>query len=170
MSLPALGYAWQNLTALTDSRRSFHLLTFVTVNIEDTIQQLESELRAAQLNSDVTTLDRLIDDALLFTGPDGALATKADDLAMHRDCVVQFTSHEPRNLQWISVTDEVVVVALQARLAGRFHEAEFAGDFRYTRVWARRNDAWRVVAGHVSAINDPDAQNDLPREVNGGIS
>jgi hypothetical protein len=142
---------------MTDARRPSHLPSFLIVNMEDTIQQLESELRAAQLNSDVTTLDRLIDDALLFTGPDGALATKADDLAMHRDRIVQFTSHEPRNLQWISVTDEVVVVALQVRLTGRFHEAEFAGDFRYTRVWARRNDAWRVVAGHVSAIPNREA-------------
>jgi hypothetical protein len=127
------------------------------LNTEATIQQLESELRAAQLNSDVATLDRLIDDALLFTGPDGALATKADDLAMHRDRIVQFTSHEPRQLQWVSVTDAVVVVALQVRLAGRFHQAEFAGDFRYTRVWARRNDVWRVVAGHVSAIPNREA-------------
>ena len=122
------------------------------VNIETTIQQLESELRTAQLQSDVAALDRLIDDELLFTGPDGTLATKADDLALHRDRVVQFTAHEPSDMRFLHITDDVVVVALRARLTGRFHGSEFAGDYRYTRVWARRGDSWRIVAGHVSEI------------------
>lgn len=125
------------------------------MSLEETVQELEAELRLAQLQSDVVALDRLIDDALLFTGPDGSLATKADDLAMHRAKVVQFTSHEPREMQFRSVSDDVVVVALRTHLAGRFHGAEFTGDFRYTRVWARRDGAWRIVAGHVSAITLP---------------
>lgn len=120
--------------------------------MEATIRQLESELRMAQLQSDVTTLERLIDDALLFTGPDGSLVAKSDDLTSHRDGVVQFTSHEPSEMQFLTVTNDVVVVALRAHLAGRFQGAEFAGDYRYTRVWARRGDSWRIVAGHVSTI------------------
>lgn len=120
--------------------------------IQDTIQQLEAELRAAQLSGDVNALDRLIDDALLFTGPDGSLATKADDLALHRSGAVRFSTHEPSDFQWHAVTSDVVVVALRTRLAGFFHGHSFADDYRYTRVWARRDDAWRVVAGHVSAV------------------
>ena len=120
--------------------------------IQETIRQLESELRTAQLQSDIVALDRLIDDALLFTGPDGKLATKGDDLALHRRRLVQFTVHEPHDLQFLIVTNEVVVVALRTRLAGRFQNTDFAGDFRYTRVWAQRGDGWRIVAGHVSAV------------------
>ena len=120
--------------------------------IEETIRQLEAELRAAQLQSDVVALDRLIDDALLFTGPDGTVATKADDLALHRNRVGLFTTHEPRDLQVRVVTADVVVVALRTRLAGRFHDADFAGDYCYTRVWAQRGDRWRIVAGQVSAV------------------
>lgn len=119
--------------------------------IEDTMRQLESELRTAQLESDVAALDRLIDDALLFTEPDGTLATKGDDLAMHRHRLVQFTVHEPSDMQFTIVTNDVVVVALRTHLAGRLQNTEFGGDFRYTRVWARRSDSWRIVAGHVSA-------------------
>lgn len=44
-------------------------------------EALEGQLRLAQLTADVDVLDRLIADDLLFTGPDGALVTKADDLA-----------------------------------------------------------------------------------------
>ena len=120
--------------------------------IQETIRQLESELRMAQLQSDDAALDRLIDDALLFTGPDGVLATKADDLALHREGLVRFTSHEPRDIQFLTVTNDVVVVALRTRLEGRLYDTDFTGDVRYTRVWARRGDVWRVVAGHVSAV------------------
>lgn len=116
------------------------------------IHQLEAALRAAQLSADVDGLDRLIDDALLFTGPDGSLVTKTDDLATHRSGAVRFTSHEPSDMRWQTVTTDVVVVALRARLAGFIHGQPFAGDFCYSRVWARRGIEWRVVAGHVSAV------------------
>lgn len=128
------------------------------MNIEETINQLESELRTAQLQSDVHALEQLIDDALLFTGPDGTLASKRDDLELHRNRVVQFSEHVPSDMQFVVVTDDVVVVALRTRLAGRYHEVDFAGEYRYTRVWARRGDRWCVVAGHVSAITTPDEQ------------
>ena len=129
-----------------------HSHFFDIVMIEATIQALEAELRMAQLQSDVSALERLIDDALLFTGPEGTLATKADDLALHRERVVQFTTHEPSDVQFLVVTDDVVVVALRTRLAGQFRAVDFAGDYRYTRVWVRREDGWRIVAGHVSAL------------------
>ncbi|MDB4906118.1 MAG: hypothetical protein JWO05_902 [Gemmatimonadetes bacterium] len=59
------------------------------------IAALEAELRAAQLAGDVPTLDRLISDDLQFTGPDGAFATKAGDLAAYRDGVMRVTEHQP---------------------------------------------------------------------------
>lgn len=119
--------------------------------INDTISALEAELRMAQLASDVAALDRLVDDALVFTGPDGSLVGKADDLALHREKAVRFTVHVPEDMRILPVTDDVVVVALRTRLAGQFMGQEFSGVFRYTRVWARRSNSWRIVAGHVSA-------------------
>jgi ketosteroid isomerase-like protein len=121
------------------------------------IAALEAELRAAQLASDVAALDRLVSDDLLFTGPDGELAGKADDLAIHRDGVVRLSAHEPEELRVRRVRDDVVVAALRARLAGVFGGAPFAGTYRYTRVWAREGGRWRVVAGHVSAVPGADA-------------
>jgi hypothetical protein len=51
---------------------------------EEGLRAAERRLQAAQLASDVDELDRLIDDRLVFTGPDGRLYGKADDLAVHR--------------------------------------------------------------------------------------
>lgn len=117
------------------------------------IVALEARLRAAQLSADVAELDQLIDDMLLFTGPDGQLATKAQDLAAHQDGAVRFREHEPEELRVRRVGPDVAIVALRARLAVEVAGRLVRGSYRYTRVWLRGNDgAWRVVGGHVSEV------------------
>lgn len=115
------------------------------------IVSLEEELRRAQLDADVGALDRLIGDELLFTGPDGRLGTKAEDLAAHASGAVRFRAHEPEELRVRAVGDAVRVAALRARLTVEVAGSPVSGTYRYTRVWAREGSgSWRVVAGHVS--------------------
>ena len=117
------------------------------------IAALERELRAAQLEADVAVLDRLIADQLLFTGPDGQLGTKAQDLEAHASGVVRFRSHEPEELRVRRVGKNVAVAALRARLAVEVAGTIMRGTYRYTRVWAReKGGPWRVVGGHVSEV------------------
>jgi hypothetical protein len=52
-------------------------------NDDPEIVACEARIRAAQLAADVAALDALIVEDLLFTGPDGNLGTKAQDLAAH---------------------------------------------------------------------------------------
>ncbi|MEP6729075.1 MAG: nuclear transport factor 2 family protein [bacterium] len=117
------------------------------------IVELEALIRAAQLDADIVVLDRLISDDLLFTGPDGQLGTKAQDLAAHGSGVVRFRTHEPEELRIRRVASDVAVVALRAKLAVEVGGALVRGTYRYTRVWAREDsDQWRVVGGHVSEV------------------
>lgn len=117
------------------------------------IVALEARLRAAQLAADVDALDALLADALLFTGPDGRLGTKAEDLAAHGSGAVRVRAHEPDELRVRRVGADVAVVALRTRLVVEVGGATVAGVYRYTRVWAREDGGpWRVVGGHVSAV------------------
>ena len=117
---------------------------------------LEVRIRKAQLDGDVATLDSLIADELLFTGPDGQLATKAQDLDAHRSGTVRFRAHEPEELRIRRVGNDVAVAALRARLVVEVAGTVVSGTYRYTRVWAREGGGpWRVVAGHVSEISTP---------------
>lgn len=116
----------------------------------------EGELRAAQLDADVAALDRLIADELLFTGPDGTLATKAQDLAAHASGAVRFREHVPEELRVRRVGADVAVTALRARLGVEVGGTLHRGTYRYTRIWAREGGGpWRVVGGHVSAVPAP---------------
>jgi ketosteroid isomerase-like protein len=120
---------------------------------DDEIVALEVALRRAQLDADVAALDALIADVLLFTGPDGRLGTKAQDLEAHGSGVVRFRAHEPEELQVRHVGADVVVTALRARLAVEVAGTLMQGTYRYTRIWAREDgQRWRVVGGHVSEV------------------
>lgn len=116
------------------------------------LRAAEAELRAAQLSGDVAALERLIDDALVFTGPDGGIYGKADDLDAHRRGWVRITRLEPSDERVQSFGD-VAVVSVRMEMAGAWRGEPFAGPFRYTRVWRRDAAGWRVVAGHVSAVS-----------------
>lgn len=116
------------------------------------IVALEAALRRAQLAADVSALDQLIAEDLLFTGPDGQLGTKAQDLDAHRSGVVRIRSHSPSELRLRRVGTDVVVVALCTRLSVDVRGSLIEGIYRYTRVWAREQGSWRVVGGHVAAV------------------
>lgn len=118
---------------------------------------LEAAIRAAQLDADVAALDCLISDALLFTGPDGSLATKAQDLAAHGAGVVRFREHEPEELRVRRVGADVIVTALRARLGVEVAGTMHRGTYRFTRTWAREGGDWRIVGGHVSEVRAPGA-------------
>jgi ketosteroid isomerase-like protein len=121
--------------------------------VDREIVEMEARLRAAQLAADVGALDALLAEALLFTGPDGSLATKEQDLAAHGSGAVRFREHVPEDLRVRRVGADVAVTALRARLAVTVGGALVRGTYRYTRVWAReRGGPWRVVGGHVSAV------------------
>jgi ketosteroid isomerase-like protein len=117
------------------------------------LQACEAALRQAQLTGDVETLDRLVDDALVFTGPDGVLYGKQDDLDAHRQGWVRITRLEPSE-EHVQRFGRIAVVSVRMEMAGTFRDVSFAGPFRYTRVWYERPEGWRIVAGHVSAVLD----------------
>jgi hypothetical protein len=123
---------------------------------DDEIVALEAAIRRAQLEADAAALEALIGEQLLFTGPDGELGTKAQDLEAHRTGVVRFRAHEPEELRIRRVGANVAVTALRARLTVEVAGASVQGTFRYTRVWAREDgEPWRVVGGHVSQVAPP---------------
>jgi ketosteroid isomerase-like protein len=116
-----------------------------------TLRDAEIALRQAQLVGDIESLDRLLDDELTFTGPDGLLYGKRDDLDAYRAGAIRITKLEPSEEQ-VQDFGDIAVVSVRMEMRGSFQGADFGGPFRYTRIWRRSNRAWRIVAGHVSPI------------------
>ena len=99
---------------------------------------------------DVGALDRLIDDRVIATGPDGRQLTKAQDLEAHRSRTLAIHNLSEEDLSVIVAGDTGVTVVLLA-LTGAHQGEQFAARLRYTRTWIRHvDDRWRVLAAHVS--------------------
>ena len=118
---------------------------------EASLRACEAALRRAQLASDAGELDRLVDDALVFIGPNGAVYGKNDDLDAHRRGLIRITRLEPSE-ERVRLFGHIAVVSVRMEMSGTFEGVAFAGPFRYTRVWRAVGDGWRIVAGHVSAV------------------
>ena len=120
-------------------------------SLETEIVRRESALLAAVTTNDVTLLDDLLHDDLLFNGPDGRTGTKAEDLANYRSGGIRLTRAEPRD-RVLSAIGGVVVVAVTVALEGSYLGFAVDGSYRYLRVWKHVEGAWRVIAGSVVAL------------------
>lgn len=117
----------------------------------DPILVREAELRAAMLTNDVAALDRLLDDALIFTALNGAVVGKQEDLEAHRARRLRLARFELSDRRVLRC-GTTVVVSVQAEYEATWDGAPVGGLLRYMRVWCERPDGWRVVAGHVTAV------------------
>ncbi|GGK31748.1 hypothetical protein GCM10010124_25680 [Pilimelia terevasa] len=114
------------------------------------LRDAERQLQHAQLTSDVAVLDRLIDDRLVFTGPDGAPYSKEDDLHLHQSGQQSMTRVDEEDLTVLVVGDTGITWFL-GTLEGTLDGEPFHARVRYTRTWTRTQDnRWRLIAGHVS--------------------
>lgn len=118
---------------------------------EAEIARAEEALRAAMLAGDVTALSALIDDRLLFTGPDGTVIDKDQDLSTHASGVLKLTEIDLTEGQFHPVGD-MVLATTKAMLAGTFGDMTIDGTYAYTRLWSRTYGQWRVIAGQAARI------------------
>ncbi|MEU7581722.1 nuclear transport factor 2 family protein [Streptomyces sp. NPDC041068] len=111
----------------------------------------ERRLQAAQLASDVNVLDELIDDAGQFTGPDGNLHSKQDDLRAHATGHQVLTRLDEEDLQ-VLATAYTGVTWFLGTLEGSVGGQPLAARIRYTRTWVRGRTGWKVIAAHATFV------------------
>ena len=120
----------------------------------ESLRSAERRLQAAQLASDVDVLSELIDDAAWFTGPDGNLYSKQDDLSVHATGHQVLDRVEEEDLQ-VLATAHTGVTWFLGTLAGTVGGQPMTARMRYTRTWVRDNQtAWKIVAAHAMFITD----------------
>ena len=111
----------------------------------------EEELRQAMLVSNVAVLDKLLDDALVFTLIDGQVIGKEADMHSHRSGAIDFHSLDPSE-QVIRCHGDAAVVSVRMDATGLMGSDGFDSTLRFTRFWLHRSAGWRLVGGHVSVL------------------
>jgi Domain of unknown function (DUF4440) len=115
------------------------------------IERLEAQLAQTMLGNDIAMLDLLLSDDLVFSGPDGVMVSKAQDLALHRAGDIIFTTYAIEELL-VQSYDPIEIAHVKVKLAGNFKGEAFAGDFRYLRIYLKQNEQWQIIGGQVTVI------------------
>lgn len=118
---------------------------------EAALRDVERQLQAAMRSGDAEALDRLLDDRVVYTGPDGRSVGKDADLEAHRSRSLVFEVLEQEGLQ-VTVAGTTGVTHVLTTLQGTAAGQPFAARIRYTRTWVHADGAWRVLAAHASAV------------------
>jgi hypothetical protein len=112
----------------------------------ETIVNAEIELLTAIKKADLSVLEKMLHDDLLFNLPDGNTITKEFDLDSYRSGKMKIDSLEASD-QVINIIDDTAVVAVTVSLKGAFNNNPISGVFRYIRVWKQFDESLKIIAG-----------------------
>jgi hypothetical protein len=122
----------------------------------DTIQpidlkSLEDERCRAMTGGDLAALDRLLSEDLIWTHSSGKVDSKKQLLAKIESGESQYLSMRREDEKCVISAGAAVasgMVSMEVRLGG----VERSLRSRYTNVWFREGDVWRVVAWQSTAV------------------
>lgn len=115
------------------------------VSVEESVLQVTREWLGAEERRDRATLQRIIADDFQGTGPRGQTVFKAD-IIPEEGSQSGGLAINTSNLKVRVFGDTAVVTAHGVQKAGEKRE------LRFTVVFAKRDNRWQMVAGHLSAV------------------
>jgi len=115
------------------------------------LARLETVWNEAHLRGDAGALDRLWADDLVVTVPDMPVMDKSESLAFIRSGKMKFQRYQTSDLRTRVYGDAAVVTGQLERVRDSANK-EFEDDWRFTKVYVRRNGRWQVVAWHGSHV------------------
>src|SRR5690606_34708447 len=118
---------------------------------ETSILEQENKLYNAIKDSNITALDQLLHDDLLFIIPSGETITKEIDLDTYRDGALKVDELLPE-IENLNIIDDMAVITLTMKLNGKFNNVPFEANYRYIRFWKKFSDGIKVVGGSGIAI------------------
>lgn len=122
-----------------------------TTITEKTILDLEQKLYKAIKENDISVLDELLHDQLLFVIPSGEVITKEMDLKTYRDGHLKIDALFP-TVENLNIIDNLAVITLIMELKGSYHSQAFEAKYRYIRFWKADGNGIKVIGGSGRSI------------------
>ncbi len=115
------------------------------------LARLEMAWNEAQLHGNADALDRLCDDDLIVTVPDMPLMDKSETLAFMRSGRLRYQRYQTSDLRMRVYKNSAVVTGQLERVTQPASKT-FEDDWRFTKVYVRRDGRWLIVAWHGSHV------------------
>lgn len=123
-------------------------------NIEQVIRQLDGERIQAQIGADAAALDRIYADDFIGVGPSGTVRTKKQVISDFTSGTLKFQSITTDEVQ-VRVYENTAVETGLSTMDGQDNGKAVPRITRFTRVWVKQQDYWRLVANHYSVRSAP---------------
>ncbi len=123
-------------------------------NAEQELTAMEHELAEAAIHGDIVKLERYTADDFLGFDPSGQELNKAQVLARFKSPDYELESLRHEDVR-VRVFGDCAVATARTVVKGRYQGKEAGGQFRYLRVWIRRQGRWQAVAAQSTTIPQP---------------
>jgi ketosteroid isomerase-like protein len=141
-------------------------------SVEQDLLKLERDWLDAYTKRDVAAMERIEADDFMITFPDGAVRTKADEIANLKKPAPEgqppiFMTADTK----VRVYGDAAVLTGKVIQKGTYAEGDRKGQdysfqHRYTDVYVKRNGRWQVVASHLTGIAAPPSTQTSSQAVN----
>jgi len=115
------------------------------------VRTAEEVLLEAMGTGDVPTLEGLLAEHYVHTGPSGEMIGKSETLRRFETRTFMVIRSELTQVRVLPYSDTAVVVG-ESSMTVRMAEQVNEDHYRFTRMWQRTDVGWRLVATHVSRI------------------
>ena len=112
---------------------------------------METQWNEARAKADVATLDRILVDDWTVTHANGTTDTKARYLDDLRTGARSFTGGITESDVTIRVYGDTAVAAGSSQSSVTLNGQRQGGALHFTRVYIKRNGAWRMIVSHATA-------------------
>ena len=120
-------------------------------SVEQAVMQMEEDLRVAISKGDAKAYGRIVGDDYVFTNQDAVMRTKAQMVSAYESGSIKYESVKFDEIKVHAYGDTAVVTG-RSRQTGQDNGKDIAGQFRYTRVYLKRQGRWQLVATQATRI------------------
>ncbi len=118
----------------------------MTSNTRQEILDLEERLRAAELAHDPEFFETYLDDHMIMVSKGEASSPKQHIIKAHQpELGTKFTRVVMTDMKVIDHGDSAVVTC-----KGTYEGPRGVQDLKFMRVWVKKTDGWRIIAGTIS--------------------
>jgi ketosteroid isomerase-like protein len=118
---------------------------------EAALMKMERDAAAALTKRDIAGFGSIMAEDAVFTGPDGAVQSKAQLLADVKAGELVIESTNISDLK-VRVFGDAAVATYATTDKGKYKGRDISGRYRWTDTFVRRGGKWQVVAGQGTPI------------------
>jgi ketosteroid isomerase-like protein len=119
---------------------------------EQEVRQMIEKYRAALLQRDIPTLEKIWADDYVFVNASGEVITKAQRLANLKSGATTLESIKEEENMTVRVYQNSAVGTSRVTLKGQYSGQPASGQYRSTHVWVKGPTGWQLVSNQLTAL------------------